>query len=68
MNDTKPKPCPFCGDAMTIEHGVVKHMEQGTCIIGQHAWDESYLSRWNERGGGAPITRAPKKAGTTKYP
>lgn len=50
-------PCPFCSDPMRVHHGVVKHVEQGDCVIGAYAWDETKIGRWNRR---ALVTPEPK--------
>lgn len=44
-------PCPFCGDKMLhdAEAGIIKHINQGDCIIGQMAWMDTWDGRWNKR-------------------
>lgn len=42
-------PCPFCSDPMQIKHGTLKHVEQGKCVIGAYAWDDSFVPAWNRR-------------------
>ena len=43
-------PCPFCGDAMVIDHDLLRHIDQGSCIIGQIACGyDAAQSSWNTR-------------------
>lgn len=64
------KECPFCNDPMQIKHGTLKHIEQGECVIGADAWDETFLAKWNRR---APASKPdevaikPLEWGETSY-
>lgn len=43
-------PCPFCGDPMRLNHGVLGHVEQSAdCPISVYAWDAGKLAAWNTR-------------------
>lgn len=45
------KPCPLCGDSMEINGDLIRHINQGTCMIGVHAWEASArnVTAWNTR-------------------
>lgn len=44
------QPCPFCGDPMHAQGGLIRHVEQTEgCPIKQEAWDIGQKDRWNSR-------------------
>lgn len=42
-------PCPFCNDPMEQHFDVIRHVNQGDCVIGAYAWPDSRKADWNRR-------------------
>lgn len=68
-DEVELKPCPFCGDPMVIKLGLLQHVEQGDCLIGANAWDESALGRWMRRRPAAkPAARTRNRSADWEWP
>lgn len=56
------KPCPFCNDPMELHFDVIRHVNQGDCVVGAYAWPDSRLNDWNTRAI-EPLRPATEQAG-----
>lgn len=43
------KPCPFCGDPMKNNVGIVQHVDQDDCPIGAIGLPVELVGKWNRR-------------------
>lgn len=49
VDDRALEPCPFCEGAMQVLHGMLRHVDQSSCLIGAYAWHEGRIEDWNRR-------------------
>ena len=64
------KPCPFCGDEMTIDGTAddmyYRHIFEGECFIGDYDFDKKRVELWNTRA--SPWTPIIEKQPTDHHP
>lgn len=51
MADEPITPCPFCGDAMQVDEGLLQHVDESHCIIGWFSFElaKGAIRKWNAR-------------------